>query len=128
MVLCDYAEVVNGKLYIMGGGWDQLRANAPAQVAVALLVTVPWDQTNVQHELVLSLTDEDGHEVTLGAPEPIVQKAQFEAGRPPGVTPGTGQIAPFAFRFPVLPLPPGGYSFAVTIDFEEKARVSFRAR
>jgi hypothetical protein len=128
MVLCDYAEVVGGKIYIMGGGWDQLRANAPAPVAVALLVTVPWDQTNVQHELVLALTDEDGHEVSLGGPEPIVQKAQFEAGRPPGVTPGTGQTAPLAFRFPVLPLPVGGYAFVLTIDGAEKARVSFRAR
>jgi hypothetical protein len=89
---------------------------------------VPWDQTNVQHELALALTDEDGRGVTLGTGEPIVQRAQLEAGRPPGVAPGTGQTAPLAFRFPMLPLPAGGYAFVLTADGEEKARVSFRAR
>lgn len=129
MVLCDFAEAVNGKLYIMGAGWEQLRANSPAPVAVALIVTVPWNQTNVQHELLLELTDEDGHRIALGEPpQQVVQQVTFEAGRPPGVKPGTGQNAPLALRFNALPLPPGGYSFVVRIDNDEKARVSFEAK
>jgi hypothetical protein len=52
----------------------------------------------------------------------------FEVGRPPGVKPGTGQNAPLALRFNALPLAPGGYSFVVLIDDEEKARVSFTAK
>jgi len=129
LLLADYAEAVNGKLYIMGAGWDQLAANAPVPVSVALLVTVPWDQTNAPHTLQMELTDEDGHLVLLGEPpQQVVQRVDFEAGRPAGVVPGTGQTAPIALRFNALPLPPGGYSFAVTIDGEEKARVSFRAK
>lgn len=129
MVLCDFAEAVNGKLYIMGAGWEQLRANAPVPVAVALIVTVPWDQTNAQHELIMELADEDGHRVTLGSPpQEVVQRVTFEAGRPPGVRPGTAQNAPLALRFNALPLPLGGYSFIVRIDSAEKARVSFEAK
>jgi hypothetical protein len=129
MVLCDFAESINGKLYIMGAGWEQLRANSPAPVAVALIVTVPWDQTNVQHELVMELADEDGHRIALGEPpQEVVQRVSFEAGRPPGVKPGTGQNAPLALRFNALPLPAGRYSFVVHIDDAEKARVSFEAK
>jgi hypothetical protein len=129
IVLCDYAESVNGKLYIMGAGWDQLTANAPVPVSVAMLVTVPWDQTNMQHALSMELADEDGHRISLGdPPQEVVQHVQFEAGRPAGVRPGTGQTAPLALRFNALPLPPGGYSFVVSIDGTEKARVSFRAK
>jgi hypothetical protein len=129
MVLCDFAESVNGKLYIMGAGWDQLAANVPVPVAVAMLVTVPWDQTNTEHALVMELADEDGHRVTLGnPPQEVVQHVTFEAGRPPGVRPGTGQTAPLALRFTALPLPPGGYSFIVNVDGTERARVSFRAK
>jgi hypothetical protein len=129
MLLCDFAEAVNGKLYIMGAGWEQVRANAPVPVAVALIVTVAWDQTNVQHELLMELTDEDGHRITLGEPpQEVVQRVSFEVGRPPGAKPGTGQNAPLALRFNALPLPPGGYSFIVRIDDAEKARVSFEAK
>jgi hypothetical protein len=129
MVVCDYAESVNGKLYIMGAGWDQVAANVPVPVAVALLVTVPWDQTNMQHVLLLELADEDGHRVALGdPPREVVQRIDFEAGRPAGVRPGTGQRAPFALRFNALPLPPGGYSFVVSVDGSELARSSFTAR
>jgi hypothetical protein len=129
MLLCDYAEAVNGKLYIMGAGWEQVRANAPVPVSVALIVTVPWDQTNVQHELIMELTDEDGHRISLGEPpQEVVQHVTFEAGRPPGVKPGTSQNAPLALRFNALPLSSGGYSFVVRIDGVEKARVSFYAK
>ena len=129
LVLCDYAESINGKLYIMGAGFDQVPANQPVPMCVAMLVTVPWDQTNVPHDLLTELTNEDGQRISLGNPPvEIAQHATFEAGRPPGVKPGTGQTAPLALRFNALPLPPAGYSFVVTIDGEERARVSFRAR
>src|SRR5205814_672148 len=104
-------------------------ANSPAPVAVALIVTVPWDQTNDQHELVMELADEDGHRISLGDPsQEVVQRVSFEAGRPPGIKARTGQNAPLALRFNALPLPPGRYSGVVHIDDAAHARVSFEAK
>jgi len=36
VMLCDYAEAVQGKLYIAGGGWSELRGNGPADLALAV--------------------------------------------------------------------------------------------
>jgi hypothetical protein len=34
LILCDYADAVNGKLYLSGGGWTTLVADQPASVAL----------------------------------------------------------------------------------------------
>jgi hypothetical protein len=44
-------------------------------------------------------------------------EAQFEAGRPPGLLPGTPLAQPIVFGHPPgLPLPPGRYEWQVTIN------------
>ena len=130
MILCDYADAPPnvGKLFVSGGGWNRVLANAPALVALGIIVNVPWDQTNRPHPLLLELVDEDGHRVQLGnPPQDIAQQGQFEAGRPAGAPAGEPIPLPMAFRRPVLPLPVGGYSWVLSIDGDEEARVSFRA-
>jgi len=129
LVLCDYADAVNGKLYITGAGWTDILASVPAPVALGLIMRVPWDQSNKPHHLVVSLVDEDGREVKVGAPEQFVrQEGTFEVGRPPGTTPGSPLPLTVAMRWSVLPLAPGSYSFTASVDGEEAARVAFRAR
>ena len=55
LLLCDFAEAVNGKLYVMGGGWNILFApGQPVTMSVAAVIAVPWDRTNQQHELSLA--------------------------------------------------------------------------
>ena len=47
LLLCDFAEAVNGKLYVMGGGWNILFApGQPVTMSVAAVLAVPWDRTN----------------------------------------------------------------------------------
>ena len=44
LILADAAEVVGGKLYVMGGGWDRLTVHsqsAKKNLAVALALRVP---------------------------------------------------------------------------------------
>lgn len=129
MMLCDYADTAGGKLNLLGAGWGQVLAEAPASVALGILVTVPWDRTNEVHTLQVELVDEDGHRVSAGEPaEEVVNRGRFETGRPAGVPAGSGLVIPLAIRWPVLPLPAGGYSFVLQIDEIEEARVTFRAR
>lgn len=82
LMVADYAEVVNGKLYVMGGGFSAVQMvdfDQPYRCAVAAALRVPWDHTN-------QLVDFTGHLETLDA-EPLdcwSLQGQFEAGRAPG--------------------------------------------
>ena len=42
LLLADSAQVAEGKLYIIGGGWTVIGLGTPS--AVAVYVSVPWDQ------------------------------------------------------------------------------------
>ncbi|EFC82243.1 hypothetical protein FrEUN1fDRAFT_4632 [Parafrankia sp. EUN1f] len=61
MILCDAAQVSEGKLYILGGGWN-LVGPSPAPSALGLLIEVPWDRANSPFTLQLELHDQDAHQ------------------------------------------------------------------
>ena len=44
--LCDWAEVVQNKLYIMGAGWNRAVAGVPFPLAVAVHILVPWTEAD----------------------------------------------------------------------------------
>ncbi len=50
LILADAAEIVNGKLYMMGGGWNRITANSELPLTksfgISISVTVPWSHTN----------------------------------------------------------------------------------
>jgi len=118
VLLCDYAEAVNGKLYVMGGGWNvAFAADQPMNAALAILVIVPWDQTNARHELRVELVDEDGNVVEVQERE-VRFTGEFELGRPPGIKAGTSLNAPFAWNLQGLQLPAGSYEWKLWIDGE----------
>ena len=128
MLLCDASEAVNGKLYIMGGGWDHIWApDTPVGVSVAVLVAVPWDQTNKKHQLDLALLTADGEPVEIEGT--VVQgTGNFETGRPAGLKAGTAISLPMTFRFDGLALAEGGYVFELSIDGTVLARAPFRVQ
>lgn len=83
MLLCDFAEVIGGKLYVMGGGWN-ICPPGPHNMSVAMRIGVPWSEANVDHSLTLRLQDDGGHTIELGEPpKPVVVEGQFQVGRPP---------------------------------------------
>ncbi len=132
VLLCDHAQEVGGKLYILGGGWSIYRGT-PVTMALAVKIAVPWDAANVQHDFSARLVTEDGGPPLLttagaqGVATPIEFQGRFEAGRPPGLPPGSDLDAPFAVNIAGLPLPPGRYEWLVAIDGELVDRVAFTA-
>lgn len=117
VILADAAQVVDGKLYLLGGGWDRLTVNSGFPVsypiAVAMSFKVPWIETNQKYDIELTVTDQD-HTVELAKLE-----AHLEAGRPPGMEPGTEQRAQLAVGFP-LQIPRAGlYEINVGIKDSE---------
>lgn len=125
VLLCDYAEERLGKLYIMGAGWDVAIADVPMQMSLAMVIHVPWDQTNKPHDLKIDLMNQDGQPVVVDGVNAHIY-AKFESGRPAGVPPGTPFNMPLAPRIPVISLPVGGYTVDIAIDDEPVASVPFR--
>ena len=134
LLLADYAQVAEGKLTVVGGGWS-MTGPEPAPFGIAVLVHVPWDQANQKHTLRLELLDADGGPVTMSTDagdEPIVflDDAPFEVGRPAGLKPGTPLDFPLALNSSPLPLESGRYEWRLSIDgrTEEDWRVAFTVR
>ena len=98
IILADHAEVINNKLYLMGGGWETLTVNQEMPfthpLAVAVSFSVPWNETNQQHDIEVELADQDGN--TRAKIE-----AQVEVGRPPGIPLGHAQRVPLALSLPL---------------------------
>src|SRR4051812_24732126 len=109
MLLADSAQVAEGKLYLLGGGWDRTLPGHPS--AVAVHVRVSWDLTNRQHHLRLELLDHDGQLVEGPAPDgqpvPVRIEGDFEVGRPPGTPQGMDIGIPLAFNIAPLAVEAG---------------------
>jgi hypothetical protein len=116
MILCDAAQVNSGKLFILGGGWDNCGPGL-AMMGVAVLVRIPWELTNRKFKWDLKLVDADGNQVTLGPGGPVGFEGGFEVGRPPGVPKGINLTVPIAVNIGGVPLKPSGsYSWDLFVD------------
>jgi hypothetical protein len=112
-MLADRAEVMNGKLYLMGGAWDRLHlANLgqPIPIFLAFSAVVPYTETDDDHKVTVMISDADG---TAIAPPLTVG---FKTGRPPQLERGASQRLPFAveavLKFPAY----GSYTVRASID------------
>lgn len=119
-MLADAAQVSEGKLNLLGGGWS-VTGPLPTPSAVAVKIEVPWSETNVKHGFELQLLTDDGEPVRVQGPggqlQPVVIGGDFEVGRPPGVRAGTPIDVPLAVNIPPLPLPPNSrFTWKLTID------------
>jgi hypothetical protein len=124
LLVADRAEAVNGKLYVLGGGWDRITLPAypgAANFDVALGVMVAYTETNERHEFQLTLEDDDNH-VVLG---PI--SGQFELGRPPGIRPAQAQRFMVAVRGPFPLQQAGCYHWIASLDGKRAGRSTFWA-
>lgn len=126
LLLCDHAEAVNGKLYINGGGWNLLfTPGVPVpNISLAILIEVPWTETNVRHRLRADLLTTDGDVVEVQG-NAISLAGEFEIGRPPGIKPGTSLNTPMAMNLGGLVLDAGHYEWRLFINDDPVARRPF---
>ncbi len=122
-MLCDSAQVAEGKLYILGGGWS-VTGPGLAPMAIALRIDVDWASAEEAHHWELFLEDADGGQVVFETPEgaqPIEVRGDFQVGTPQGVPEGSDVPVNLAINMGPLPLPAGGrYTWRLMIDGESK--------
>jgi hypothetical protein len=120
--LADAAQVMGGKLYVLGGGWSVIVPRAP--FAVCGKIDIPWSRGTDWHNLRLELVDGDGQPVMIPQgdgerkPLPAFTPPRYRATIPPHVKPGTPLDWPFVLTIgPGLPLEPGSlYEWRITIN------------
>ena len=133
MLLADSAQVADGKLYILGGGWS-VTGPDPTPSGVAIKVGVDWHEFNMNHHWELFLEDADGQPVRFETPEgpqTIEVRGDFNAPAPEGVPVGTPVDIPIAVNFGPIPLEPGQrFTWRCMIDGETLpgGTVSFTTR
>lgn len=122
LILADAVQAVNGKLYMLGGGWTTLHAaKIPTThpLGIALGLRVPWEETNQLHRLEINLVDSDGASII-----PPMQ-AELEMGRPPGLRPGSDQTAAIAVNAAVQFTKAGRYEVQAAVEGQIVRAVAF---
>jgi hypothetical protein len=121
MLLCDAAQVADGKLYILGGGWSMTGPD-PVPSAIALKIEVEWSEADRPHHWELFLEDEDGRPVMVQTPEgaqSVEVRGEFTVTHPSTVPEGSPIDVALAVNMGPIPLPPGSrYVWRLTIDGE----------
>jgi hypothetical protein len=127
MLLCDAAQQVGGKLYVLGGGWTHAITREPINMALGVVIAVPWTRTNERLDIHVELLTDDGAPVNFGG-QHVATGGQIEVGRPAGVKAGSDLNAALAFQFNGLPLTPGGYVWQLRVGEDVEARTPFWIR
>jgi hypothetical protein len=119
--LADAAQVMGGKLYVLGGGWSWIVAGAP--FVVCGKIDIPWHRGTDWHTLRLELVDGDGQTVSVpqgdDEPRPLMfDLPPYRATIGPQVKPGTPLDWPFVLTIgPGLPLEAGSlYEWRITVN------------
>ena len=136
MLLADAALVAEGKLYIMGGGWE-VCGPEPTPMALAVKVEIPPSQARRKHTWSVTLVDANGEPVLLpveGEREKSTVAIHGEFGRV-GDLKSLPREGPAHLRFAIniapLRLEPGSsYAWRLTVDNQTRRdwQVSFNTR
>jgi hypothetical protein len=130
LILANHAESVNGLLYISGGGWNVHHRIVPpgstatlSHLGLALIIAVPWHQTNLTHNLIIEFRDEDANVLAN-------INSKLNMGRPPGLRPGTMQYANVGLPMDIVFPHPGDYEIVARIEGIEDSerRWTFQVR
>jgi hypothetical protein len=124
-MLADAAQVQAGKLFVLGGGFDTISVRSlPAthrSLSLAMVAEVAPEDRQRDLDLAIKLVDEDGAEMGVAA------KGRLRVGTPPNLPPGASSIIPIVSPFHNITFPEAkGYSFLVSLNDQELARVKFR--
>ncbi len=125
MILADAVEVLNGKLYLMGGGWDAIFVPAlqsPVTLSIACGVNVTYNETDDEHSLSVAVRDLDG--IAVGQPITL----SFRTGRSPMLARGASTHVPIAIKAAYPFSRYDEYVIAAAVDDRHESRLSFFVR
>ncbi len=121
-ILCDFAEVREGLLMLLGGGIVNLwrpSLPAPMGIALALVVDIPPGERAIPHEISLEVRDPGSAQIGKGgAGLQLGPNLMFEADE--------SAIVPFVMPLPFQVHRYGWHSLRIAFDSEEERVIRFR--
>lgn len=115
-MLADQATAENGKLFILGGGWDRLSGGGPFEFTVAALAEVASSSGSVDVSGQLQIMNPNGDIVVDAEGKPISIPVKIQ-GSSPQDSNSSGWIQfPLVFRFVNLALAHGNYSIGLALN------------
>jgi hypothetical protein len=134
MLLADAAQVAEGKLNILGGGWDMC-GPGPTPMAVAVVLEVPPSQARRKHTWSVVLVDQNGEPALLpadGQKSTVAIHGEIQRIQSPKSAPPERPVKlHFAINIAPLPLEPNtSYAWRLSIDNKTRSewQVSFSTR
>lgn len=123
LMLADWAETINGKLYVQGGGWDRwlLAPDRPVEFAIAASVLTPWSLANQEREFAVAIESEDGAAIA-----PLLT-GSFTVGRPPNARPGQLFRSPITARVAMPKMSAGVHRVVMNVTGAVSKSVVFYA-
>ena len=124
-MLADAAHVQGGKLYVLGGGFEAVRARSlPAvhrSLAIVMILEISSQERDQDLEVTIGLMDEDGQALDPRA------NAKIRVASNTPLPPGSSTIVPLATPFHNIKFPEAkGYSFVVRHGATELGRLPLR--
>lgn len=125
LILCDFAQVREGLIFIQSGGLTRLMApKFPAKFSchIAALVWLPPHEAGTAHDMVMKVKSAETAKLTA-----TVKVAVHETAPPPGLLPGEGRLVPIVVPLAAVTFPsPGEYDLQVEVDEQFAGDISFR--
>lgn len=121
LITSDFAEVINGKTYIMGAGWDRFtppQYPALIRLGIAVGIRVPFLESNMPHHVTVILRHE--------ANEHFRMEGDLETGRLPGSR-GESTLVPIAVNAQFQLLEPQILELTADVDGRSLRRITIRA-
>ena len=121
LLVADRAEVVNGKLYLMGGSWDRIQPPKfphRMMLGIAIGVRIPFMHTDDQHKVSVEIQHAEKRLVSF--------EAKLTTGRPPGMA-GMDMLVPMAFNIPIAIPDEGLVVLRAAVDDREPRRHEIKA-
>ncbi len=127
LILANHVEVVNGLLYISGGGWTDHWRPAPAlsgppiisHLGVAVTLVVPAAAPPVPQQLTVAIADDQGRQVAG-------LQTMINQARPTGLGPDQEQRIALALSFNIVFPAAGLYHLAATLGISAPRTLAFR--
>ena len=124
-LLCDFASVRDGLLFVVAGGVTRLWRDeypAPMNVSLALMFEVHQMEVPHPHEIDVRVVGEDGQEIARA-------QGGFQAALPPDIHMTEKLLVPVVLDVRQAGLPgPGAYSIEISVDGTHHQTVQFRAQ
>lgn len=128
LLLCDSAQSIGGKLYVMGGGWTHATLpGPPISMALAVRFLIPWGLADQRFQIGVVLRHADGRPVDLGEGE-VGAQTELGVTQPLLGDPDEPISAVLALQAGSLPLSAGRYAWVLEINGVERARAPFVLR